>query len=205
MADDPTLQREAIERGEPDGVLSSDELADAEGKGTMPAQQPRQGGSPESEGKSLADAEDDNRRREPETGGRNGVGLAGDDYGLDDSDGPRLQDGRTKSAGELPAFPPGPDGLDEWRTIFEKFPQATPAPSAFDLALRRNFVGILNRAFKGEILEETPESLIRKLAYGLAARYELDRNRIDRLRALGNGVVPLQAAYAFLTLLSAIK
>lgn len=68
---------------------------------------------------------------------------------------------------DLPAFPPGPNALDDWRRILGHDPTIEPA--------------------------------IQRVANGPAAR--LDRHRH---RAIGNAVLPLQAAYAIRTLFDAL-
>lgn len=68
-------------------------------------------------------------------------------------------------------FPPGPSDLDGWRRVLQDSPRLEPA--------------------------------VRRMADGMAARLDLagpHAARIERLRMLGNGVVPLQAAYAIRTL-----
>jgi DNA (cytosine-5)-methyltransferase 1 len=72
-------------------------------------------------------------------------------------------------------LPPGPGALDEWRDILSDHPWLAPALSA-----------------------EEAESYLRGVADGLAAL--VVHERTDALRMLGNGVVPLQAAAAFIQL-----
>jgi DNA (cytosine-5)-methyltransferase 1 len=65
-----------------------------------------------------------------------------------------------------------------------------PGPAELDL-----WRGILERY---PDLSPSTESRVRGVAHGVA-------DRVDRLRMLGNGVVPLEAAYAFLTLWAALE
>lgn len=68
-------------------------------------------------------------------------------------------------------YPPGPSDLDGWRGVLTHSPDLEP--------------------------------VVRRMADGVAARLDLagpHAARVERLRMLGNGVVPLQAAYAFRTL-----
>lgn len=76
----------------------------------------------------------------------------------------------------LGAFPPIPTDDREWSFVFHHAPWLAPA-----LPKR-----------KKEPASEA-KSTLRGMAHGVA-------HRVDRLRACGNGVVPLQAAYAFTVL-----
>jgi len=49
-------------------------------------------------------------------------------------------------------------------------------------------------------IDPTLEPALRGMADGLAAGLDPMHNRTGRLRVLGNGVVPLEAAYAFVSL-----
>ncbi|UYN98377.1 MAG: DNA cytosine methyltransferase [Devosia sp.] len=70
-------------------------------------------------------------------------------------------------------YPPGPSDLDGWRRVLAHSPDLEPS--------------------------------VRRMADGLAARLDLSgphAARVDRLRLLGNGVVSLEGAYAFRTLVT---
>ena len=108
-----------------------------------------------------------------------------EDNELDDTNGKRpevqvqWQHAVVKQSGDtkpkeinITTFPPGPDS-EEWESILRDYPRLSPAleKSAF-------------------------ESDVRGMANGVATGL----HRVDRLRILGNGVVPLQAAYALTVL-----
>jgi len=81
------------------------------------------------------------------------------------------ENNRPATAGRLALWPPGPGELEEWREIIERYPSLEPATT--DEAIKSQIRGVATR-----------------LAY-----------RVHRLRMLGNGVVPVQAAVAFCSLL----
>lgn len=103
--------------------------------------------------------------------------------GLEDAGRPR--GGRPPRArperGSLPVFPPGPADFDSWRAILATRPDLAPGlPSAAQPRVR----GVADELAGG-------------LERGLTPRP-------DRLRVLGNGVMPLAAALAFLDLRAAL-
>lgn len=71
-------------------------------------------------------------------------------------------------------FPPGPEAVDEWTALLSTHPHFVPAP------------------------EPAAEPGLHGVADGTG------RTRVDRIRALGNGVVPVVAAYAFVALACAL-
>lgn len=178
------------------------------------ATEPRsnEGDSPERGGlrlveSKLADSSSERRQQEPgspssneeEDGGtgRNWIEsyssniLAGNGNELADagSEGLEIGGGRREDAsalrqasgaiafGESAPFPPGPADLESWRDILACRPDLAPAISEE---------------------EAQAQSEIRGVAYGLDSR-------VDQLRAVGNGVVPLVAAYALVILIAAIR
>ena len=86
--------------------------------------------------------------------------------------------GPRDSTGEpgLPFFPPGPNDTDAWRYVIERWPELAPA------------------------IQAETQSAVRRVAARTSAG--LVGQRVDRLRALGNAVVPDCAAVAFLSLWS---
>jgi DNA (cytosine-5)-methyltransferase 1 len=77
---------------------------------------------------------------------------------------------RRKYVGGINLFPPRPDDKDAWRIILKRWPELSPAT----------------------------QPTVRELAHGLANLLDIAlSNRTNALRLTGNGVVPLQAAYAW--------
>ena len=79
---------------------------------------------------------------------------------------------RSTSECEYIYWPPGPSETEEWQRILEERPDLAPA------------------------VEKEAESKLRGMVDGVAGGL----GRADKLRILGNGVVPQQAATAFLLL-----
>ena len=115
----------------------------------------------------------------------------------------------------IPPFPPGPADADTWRAVLERWPELAPAvantrdgsagavgDSSGERSLDgcrktpepgRNWKDDRVSAPPGEYRNREAQPELRGLANGLAPRHE-------RLRTAGNGVVPLVAARAFVTL-----
>lgn len=77
-------------------------------------------------------------------------------------------------------FPPGPAALDEWRAILGIRPDLAPAISEAEAQTQSELCG---------------------LADGMGPMLD----RVERLRAGGNGVVPLVAAYALIMLVASLR
>lgn len=107
-----------------------------------------------------------------------GAGLEGCELAVMEESGGRGQDSDSCGSG-FPSFPPGPDDRDAWGRVLTVRPDLAPA------------------------LE--PE--VRLLADGFPSGLDGDpmRDRADRLKALGNAVVPQQAAFALRLLLSMVE
>lgn len=104
----------------------------------------------------------------------------------------------------LPFFAPGPND-PRWPDMLAIHPHLAPALSKLDwfvLELRR--AGLLpdelectpkelGRYIAQKVPREATKSALRRVAHGMA-------HRIDELRVLGNGVVPVQGALAFIIL-----
>ncbi|WP_454816755.1 DNA cytosine methyltransferase [Labrys neptuniae] len=120
-------------------------------------------------------------RPQPEFQERNGASSAESGSSMDDTKSFRggpipVRQGRQEQAQtdtyRPGAFPPGPGDFGAWRDVLARAPQLEPS--------------------------------VRRMVDGVAARVDLSgphAARVERIRLLGNGVVPLEAAYAIRTLL----
>lgn len=110
----------------------------------------------------------------------------------------------------LPLFPPEPEDLAGWRAVAALDPLSLPALSRHDMFIHACRVAGLDphghqggaggpaSRFHASELQGIAQRTLRRLADGVAG--PLDPDRIDALRMLGNGVVPLAAGYALRTL-----
>lgn len=116
------------------------------------------------------------------------------------------------SSPALGIFPPGPDARDEWASILAQRPDLAPAVgnatesgrearSPHGLRTGCNGDGLREpfacAGSQGDGREEATQPPVRGLADGTTGGLAFRR---DQLRAGGNGVVPVQAAFAFATL-----
>lgn len=96
-----------------------------------------------------------------------------------------------RTRGTPPLFAPEPGDLESWFDILAERPDLTPAISHFDIA---QIAGRVRRlAQDGKMETAKAIAIVRGISNGLAYRH-------DRLRQCGNGVLPLEAAYAYATL-----
>lgn len=122
-------------------------------------------------------------RPEPEVRrGRNAAAVAGDAVGNSDTGSPQEREGNVAIIGGRPEQPA------RYRAAGGNIGLFPPGPHDHD--------GWRNTLAAAPELEPS----FRRVADGLASR--LDIARVDRLRLLGNGVVPLEAAYAIRTLIA---
>jgi len=109
-----------------------------------------------------------------------------------DAGGRQEPDGHSALPRRTGIFPPGPGDAAAWADTLATAPYLAPATSLADcLAWARDMA----TALEGQDQAQA-QSRLRGMAHGLAARSRA-------LRLLGNGVVPLQAAYAWRTLAAA--
>ncbi len=89
---------------------------------------------------------------------------------------------------------PGPADMDLWRAVLDLAPDLAPSLSLGHVAGVADSAAQM--AAQGHLAEKAAQSLVRRMADGLAARSRA-------LRLLGNGVHPLAAGYAWRTLAAA--
>jgi len=187
-----------------DGTIGS--VADADIDAT------RRNGRTVSGAEAAGEQARDQHRREPDRSRDGSAAVADSDISI-------IQ--RQPSTGELAViqqddgislFPPGPGDAEAWRYISEFAPERLPAISSHDrfmLTIRAALIAADGDptarerldpkgpyGLRAEVVQAIAQSCLRGMDDGLAA------SRIDWLRLLGNGVVPLQAAAAFRTLAS---
>jgi len=112
-----------------------------------------------------------------------------------------------KGYAALPLFAPGPSDRDAWEFTLSRDPTLEPASEkaiGVVAAARRLYRLALttgNRRSRGQASSQAFEPALRRVAYGSPAGLD---HRVDRLRALGNMVVPMQGAVALSVLLKEV-
>lgn len=164
-------------RGRDAAAEHGGELADSESPRKTAAQQPGQPRGAERESASLANAGGEGPQERPRAR-QDGESLPG-------------PCAATVEGGDLPIFAPGPAD-PRWRDILADAPHLEPAVCRVDA---------------GVAPELDPRRPALEFRVPTPAEYVASalRWRIDRLRACGNGVVPLAAAYAWRTLAARLR
>jgi hypothetical protein len=99
--------------------------------------------------------------------------------------------GSTAERGRPLLHPPGPADMGRWADVLSVAPYLAPPLSISDV--KRAADHFAQMVARGELAETQAQSFVRLCADGMA-------NRSRSLRLLGNGVCPLQAALAWVTL-----
>ena len=113
-------------------------------------------------------------------------------------------EGATPRGGSMPLFAPGP-GSPDWPAILDADPLLEPAIGNVQLwNIARRALGLPpmvgavgRRGGMARDMDEATTALAQSMVRRISARMA---PRVDRLRAAGNGVCPLQAAYAYCAL-----
>ncbi len=123
-----------------------------------------------------------------------GAELEGQQRRQHDEGGREEQNGYPALCGGTGIFPPGPGDTGGWSAVLDHAPDFAPAASPRDLKRAADHYATL--VASGCMAEAEAQSRLRRMADGLAGRPRA-------LRVLGNGVVPLAAAYAWRSLAAA--
>ena len=111
-----------------------------------------------------------------------------------DAKGRKVEAGLAGLRSRTGIFPPCPSDMSAWGVVLARHPDLAPALSVGDVKRASDHFAALVES--GHMAQATAESRVRGVADGLASRPRA-------LRLLGNGVVPLEAAYAWRTLSNA--
>lgn len=164
-------------------------LAYSQGQGADAVQLTGQWGGVESNGSVLAYPQADGQsRRGPAWAGRPGLADGSGDF--------------------LPEFPPGPRDRKTWAGILARWPELAPAIVADDPHRKERQTGIAPRF--GDAYGLQAQSPVLRVVdgapVGLDVRLSACRcSRVARLKALGNGICPPQAALAIRRLFAMLE
>jgi len=123
-----------------------------------------------------------------------GAELEGQQRRQRDEGGRKEPNGYPALCGGAGLFPPGPGDRGGWSAVLDHAPDLAPAASPRDLKRAADHYAAL--VASGCMAEAEAQSRLCRMADGLAGRPRA-------LRVLGNGVVPLAAAYAWRSLAAA--